>query len=303
MMTQRGSVIDNILTVDLEDWRRIATRKFTGRTVVPGRELEEQTARMLSILSAARVRATFFIVGEVARFFPDLVNRIEEGGHEIALHSHDHRRLDGLTRDEFAADLDRGLEALAEAGITNVRGYRAPEFSITKRNLWALGVLVEKGFEYDSSIFPVRHRRYGIPGFGRDISRVPLEGGGSIVEVPLSTVRVLGVDLPASGGGYFRITPYFLFKEAVRRMNGEGRPVVLYIHPYELNEGHLNLDRPFSRLPGAAAKVLIQNFRLRSVPSRLEAILRDFRFVPIIEYLESSFGDDKGREEKIEDVA
>jgi polysaccharide deacetylase family protein (PEP-CTERM system associated) len=276
--------IVNAMTVDVEDYFHVSA--FDG--VVPRQrwtQLESRvcanTDRLLAMFDEAGVQATFFVLGWVGERFPHLVRRIAAQGHEIASHGYGHRLVYDQTPAEFRDDLRRAKAALESAGAVCVYGYRAPSYSVTPRSLWALDVLIEEGFRYDASIFPVHHDRYGIPVSARHPYRVE-RPNGSLWEAPGSTVRVGSMNLPIGGGGYFRILPYAWTRWGLDRVNRvEGRPTIFYLHPWEIDP-----DQP--RLEAS----LLSRFRhyrnLDQTEPRLRALLRDFKFGPMLSVLAAS---------------
>ena len=201
-----------------------------------------------------------------------MITRIAAAGHEVASHGYAHRRATELDQDAFAGDVCKAKGILEEITGNAVSGYRAPSFSIVERSLWALDVLVEEGYRYDASIFPIHHDRYGIPDAPRMI-HLRSTTAGPIVEVPSSTVR-LGKNLPTAGGGYFRLLPYAWTRWGIRRVNAEGMPAIFYLHPWEVDPG-----QPVMRVP---ALTRIRHYRnLGKCAARLDRMLRDFRFGPL----------------------
>jgi polysaccharide deacetylase family protein (PEP-CTERM system associated) len=265
------------MTIDVEDYFHVSA--FDG--VVPRSRwdtLESRvcanTDRVLSIFDDARVRGTFFVLGWVAVRYPDLVRRIAAQGHEIASHGFAHRLVYDQTLTAFREDVRRAKAVLEDAAATEVHGFRAPSYSITPRSLWAIDILIEAGHTYDASIFPVHHDRYGIPVSARHPYRIQRDAG-SVLEVPGSVARILGMNLPVGGGGYFRILPYAWTRWGLDRINrGEGRPAVFYLHPWELDPGQPRL-----------AAGLLSRFRhyrnLQLTEQRLRRLLEDFTFAPI----------------------
>jgi polysaccharide deacetylase family protein (PEP-CTERM system associated) len=266
--------IVNAMTVDVEDYFHVSV--FDG--LVPRHQWDwmesrvcANTERLLEIFADSGIRATFFILGWVAERFPVLVQRIARGGHEIASHSYAHRLVYDLTPAFFREDVRRSKAVIEEAAGVRVCGYRAPSYSVTPRSLWALDILIEEGFLYDASIFPIHHDRYGIPLSPRHtyvIRRKP----GQLFEVPASTVRCGPMNLPVAGGGYFRILPYAWTRWGIARMNQiDGQPAVFYLHPWEIDP-----EQPRLRAG------LLSRFRhyrnLDKTESRLRTLLRDFRF-------------------------
>lgn len=275
------TTMPNILTVDVEEW-------FHGHNylsaVPPERwgdqpsRVEVGTVRCLELLARHGVRATFFLLGWSAARRPDLVRRIAEAGHEIACHSHAHPLLFRMTRDEFRRDLDLALEALDRAGAGPVRGYRAPSFSLRPPVLDFLEMLRERGLEYDCSLFPIRHPRYGQPRAPRRPFRLP--GSPPFVVVPMTTARLLGQNLPFSGGGYLRLLPAAAQGALAAVARRQGVPIVLYVHPWEL-DGY-RPDVPLGRL----ARLRSQGGQ-RSTAAKLEAILARGSFQTMGQYVDA----------------
>jgi polysaccharide deacetylase family protein (PEP-CTERM system associated) len=270
------------MTVDVEDYFHVSV--FDG--VVPRSEWEglesrvcRNTERLLALFDEHRVRATFFVLGWVAERSPSLVRQIVAGGHEVACHSYGHRLVYDLGRAQFRDDVRRAKGVLEAAGGVPVLGYRAPSYSITPKSLWALDVLIEEGFVYDASIFPIHHDRYGIPLSPRHPYTVAREAG-TLVEVPASTVRLGPLNLPIAGGGYFRILPYGWTRWGIDRLNrSEGQPAIFYLHPWEIDP-----DQP--RL-GTSWLGRFRHYRnLNLTESRLRALLQDFRFGRLIDVLD-----------------
>jgi len=226
----------NCLSIDVEGFVESNHESFPidGKYLDTKRENEEIEKNMEAVfrlLSECRVRATFFFLGRVARDLPHLVKQAAGLGHEIGSHSFEHRRVFGLNRQEFKEKLRASKEFLESLTGRPVYGFRAPDFSITKDSLWALDVLKELGFAYDSSIYPIGlHDVYGIASSPRSIHRLP----NGLVEFPLPTFQFLGRRLPFGGGGYFRLYPLFVTHRALLAENGNKRPAMFYIHPYEV---------------------------------------------------------------------
>jgi polysaccharide deacetylase family protein (PEP-CTERM system associated) len=248
-----------------------------------GRRMECSTRRLLDQLAGAEARATFFIVGEIARDHPELIRAIHDGGHEVASHSWDHRRVHRFDRHSFRDDLLKGKDALEQACGSPVVGFRAPTFSISRDTPWAIDVLADCGFEYDSSIFPVRHDRYGIP----DAPRRPFLAVGDqqeILELPLATYRIAGFNLPVAGGGYFRLFPLAMMKAGLRQADSEGSPGMLYFHPWEFDP-----DQP--RLPLRGLNRWRTYVGMGKTTSRLNALLETYsmgRAIDLARHVRSS---------------
>ena len=272
----------NAFSVDVEDYFQVAA--FAG--VVARSEWEEfeprverNTRRLLELLGRHDVKGTFFVLGWVAERFPRLVQEIVEQGHELGAHGYDHRLVTEQRREEFRADVRRSKQILEDIVGTEVLGYRAPTYSIMRHTLWALDILLEEGYRYDSSIFPIRHDRYGIPNAGRFPGIVNTSGGSSLIEFPISTVRVLGANLPFVGGGYLRHYPMRFVLWGMRRVNAvEGQPVILYVHPWEIDP-----DQP-SLSVGALSR--FRHYRnLDQTEHRLGLLLDRFNFTSVREVL------------------
>jgi polysaccharide deacetylase family protein (PEP-CTERM system associated) len=265
----------NALTVDFEDWYQgleIPIERwgqFEDRLASSGRLL-------LRIFAEAGVRGTFFVLGSVAERHPELVREIVAGGHEVATHGWSHEFVYRLDPGRFRDELLRSIEVLEAIGGARVVGHRAPYFSITRQSLWALDVVREVGLRYDSSVFPVLNYRYGIENAPR--WPYPISGHDGPIEFPISTLRVLGRNVPFSGGAYFRAFPYALTRSAFRRVNAAGKSVVFYVHPWEVDPDH-----PRVRLPRRIAMTHYVN--LGRTEPRLRRLLREFAFAPMRELL------------------
>jgi len=237
------------------------------------------TQRILRLLAECNVRATFFVLGWVADRYPDLVKEIAASGHEIATHGYWHELVYRQTPAEFAADLSQSLAAIGQAfnGLQPA-GYRAPAFSITNQSLWALDILRDHSITYDSSIFPLAtHDRYGI----KNADRFANKTFDGLWEFPVSTVRMGKQNWPVAGGGYFRLFPLWITRQAIRHLNAQGHPAVIYLHPWEVDP-----DQP--RIHNAP---LLSRFRhyvnIHKTESRLRTLLNEFKFAPICEVFAS----------------
>ncbi|MFO0847761.1 MAG: XrtA system polysaccharide deacetylase [Gemmataceae bacterium] len=251
--------------------------------------MEAATRRLLDLLASADVKATFFVVGEIAVTHPRLVRDIAAAGHEVGSHGWDHQRVHRFTPATFRDDLRKSVDALSQATGQPVAGYRAPTFSVVRQTGWAADVLAESGLRYDSSVFPVRHDRYGVP----DAPRGPflLEGaGGRILELPPVTYRVAGHNLPVAGGGYFRLFPLWLLRAGLRQTEATDPGVgMLYFHPWEFDPGQ-------PRLPLGRVSAWRTYVGIRSSADRLAALLRRYRplarrAVDVVAGLESRVGE------------
>ncbi len=219
-----------IISIDVEDW----PQSSWDRSLPVTRRSADNTRRLLELLARADIRATMFVLGKFAEAFPEVVKDLDAAGHEVASHGYGHVEIFKQSREEFATDLRRSKDLLEQCIGKPIRGYRAPDFSIIRSSLWALDELAEQGFEYDSSIFPVKRPRYGIPDWPLVPTRVQLGGGRSIVEFPIASYRALGKNWPVGGGGYHRLLPGLAGRWFAGRVMRD-RPFVFYCHPYEFD--------------------------------------------------------------------
>jgi polysaccharide deacetylase family protein (PEP-CTERM system associated) len=219
-----------VITIDIEDW----PQSSWDRQLPISQRAADNTRRLLDLLNRAGIRATMFVLGKVAERFPALVREIDSAGHEVASHGHGHIEIFKQTPAIFEADVRRSKDLLEQVLGQPIRGYRAPDFSIVRNSLWALEVLARLGFAYDSSIFPVKRPRYGIPEWPLKPMRVRLPGGASCVEFPIATCCAFGRNWPIGGGGYHRLLPGWLARSLARQVM-RSRPFVFYCHPYEFD--------------------------------------------------------------------
>ena len=223
----------NVLSVDLEDYHDQLALDFQNRIVPPNEEVVRCTDRLLGLFDELEVRGTFFILGEIAEHFPALVRRIADQGHHLGIHGYHHHHVFDQTAEEFRESIGRAKRLVEDVAGRPADAYRATAFSINDSTPWAMGILKDLGFKYDSSVYPFRGRRYGDPTAPRSIYRRDVGDGRWIWEVPLSTVVALGRRWPVCGGGYLRLFPLRITDWAIRRLNREGIGAVLYLHPYE----------------------------------------------------------------------
>lgn len=272
----------NALSFDIEeDFQAEAFARLLPVDEWPslGSRVAGSTRGLLNLLDAAGIRATFFVLGWVAERHPLLVREIDRRGHEVACHGYGHRMIHRMTRREFAEDVARAKGVLEAILGVPIIGYRAPTFSVVRETLWSLAVLREAGFRYDSSIYPIRHDRYGIPDAPRFPHRRTAGDGGEIVEFPPSTVALLGLRLPVGGGGYFRLFPYRATRWALRRLNSvEGQPAMVYLHPWEV-------DPAPPPLPVGWLTRFRHSVNARKTAPRLRRLLGEFDFAPVREVL------------------
>lgn len=266
----------NALTIDVEDYFHVSAFDDAARRERWGSfesRVCANTERLLNQLAEASVSATFFVLGWVAERHPGLVRRIAAAGHELASHGYAHRLVYDMTPASFRDDLRRAKDAIACASGVEIVGYRAPSFSITRRSLWALDVLIEEGYAFDSSVFPVRRDRYGLPGAPRFAHEV-VRPAGRLLEIPPSTIRLAGMTLPVCGGGYFRLYPYGVTRRAIDAINRGGQPAIVYLHPWEIDPAQPRQD-------GSAVSRFRHYVNLDLTESRLRRMLTDFAFGPI----------------------
>jgi polysaccharide deacetylase family protein (PEP-CTERM system associated) len=268
----------NALTFDVEDWLQSTYIKSAKvRDIVI-----RQTLKVLQILSDTEIRATFFIQGLIAEAFPQVVKEIDSLGHEIGTHGYAHEFVFQQTPQAFRDDLRKSIVLLEDIVGEKIIGYRAPDFSIIERSLWALDILRQEGILYDSSIFPIKNRRYGIPNFKRFPHRI---SDSNIIEFPLSTLKVFGANLPVSGGGYFRLLPYAIIKYALKQINIEGMPFIVYMHPYEFDTNDLTYPLKEAENMNDKKFKFMQNLNRDKSESKLYNLIRDFDFCPAMEVL------------------
>lgn len=275
--------MQNALTVDVEDYFHVAA---FSRQIDPATwdrfplRVERNTYRLLDLFTERGVRATFFVLGWVAERCPGLVRAIADQGHEVACHGYSHQLIYEQIPTVFRVETIRAKACLEDQAQRPVLGYRAASYSITKRSLWALDILAELGFAYDSSIFPVHHDRYGIPGSPRWPYRLDTPNGGSLIEFPPSTLAVGGYRLPVAGGGYFRIYPYWLTRFALSRVNEtERHPFIFYLHPWEIDP-----EQP--RIRAGWLSTFRHYTNLNRCEEWLRHLLQDFQFAPARDVLE-----------------
>lgn len=275
----------NALTFDVEDWNQLVEWKLNGRMPRCSPHVVEQTESILRMLAEHAVRATFFVLGLVAEAHPGLVKQIAAAGHEVGSHGWRHELITRQTPQAFMQETLRSKALLEDLIGQPVQGYRAAEFSVTAASLWALEILAEAGFRYDSSIFPIDGRRYGIRDAPLSPHRVET-AAGDLIEVPLTALGEGKVRWPIGGGGYFRILPYVATRWAISRVNAGGRAAIFYFHPYELSIAPLipQVDSAVSYASGARY-VLFHNINRRRYRRRFLRILSDFQFTTIADLI------------------
>jgi polysaccharide deacetylase family protein (PEP-CTERM system associated) len=275
-------MIRNALTVDVEDYFHVSAfansinRNDWGEQAL---RVEANTQRLLDLFDSNGVKATFFVLGWVAERCPGIVREIAGRGHEVACHGFSHQLVYNQTPEEFREETIRSKRLLEEIAQEPVRGYRAASYSITKSSMWALDILAEAGFEYDSSIFPVRHDRYGIPGAREEPHVLKTEKGSGLIEFPLSVAKILGYNLPIAGGGYFRLYPYSLTRAGLKQVNKRGQPFIFYLHPWEIDPEQPRVEA------GMLSRFRHYN-NLDKCESRLRRLIGDFEFTTVWDVLQ-----------------
>jgi polysaccharide deacetylase family protein (PEP-CTERM system associated) len=273
----------HLLSVDVEEYFQVEAAARGGVTPAQWdaypRRLVPAVDQVLQALADHGASATFFILGWVARHEPEIVRRIAKAGHEVASHGTGHRMLQHLDAAAFREDLDEARRRLEDLAGRAVRGYRAPTFSVTHRTAWAFDVLADAGYAYDSSVFPIAHDRYGVPGAPTAPHRARGPGGGTVLEIPPLTLRFAGANWPVGGGGYLRLLPRRLPARALRRAERRGAPGMLYLHPWELDPDQPVL--PMSRLSRFRHRV-----GLRKAEAKLRWLLERFRFTGVAAQLD-----------------
>lgn len=262
------------MTIDVEDYFQVSAFAST----IPREQWESLPCRVernidiaLALLDEAKSHATFFTLGWIAERYPTMVRRIVDNGHELASHGYGHQRVNELSRNEFNKDISRAKKTLEDLSGSPIIGYRAPSFSIGADNLWALDLLQEAGYQYSSSIYPIRHDHYGMPNAPR-FAHYP-RGEDGMLELPPTTAILLGRNLPAAGGGYFRLLPYQASRWLIHRVNRQdGKPCIFYFHPWELDP-----DQP--RQFNISTKTRFRHYiNLKRMESRIQSLLRDFHW-------------------------
>ena len=264
--------LTNALTIDVEDYFQVsAFAPYIQRSEWEQREcrVERNVMRILGLLSERDIKATFFTLGWIAERYPQLVREITAQGHEVASHGYGHERASDMSAAAFRADIDHAKKLLEDITGEAVRGYRAPSFSIGVGNLWAFEALERAGYRYSSSIYPIQHDHYGMPDSPRFAYRV----GGGLLEIPVTTLRMMNRNVPSSGGGYFRLLPYAISRWMLRRVNQKDREsAIFYFHPWEIDT-----DQP--RIPGIDLRTRFRHYvNIGRMEERLKSLLVDFRW-------------------------
>lgn len=273
----------NIFTVDLEEWFvvEIFSKKYSTDDwhSLPSTILDK-TIKLLKILKRNNIKSTWFVLGWCADKYPEIIQEISHNGHEIACHSYYHRKIDSMTPDEFRRDTEQAVSSIFKAIGNQPLGYRAPSWSINDTNTWAFEILTEFGFLYDSSIFPIKHDIYGWPNGPRFVFKMKFNNGNSLIEIPATTYRFFGKNIPLGGGGYFRHSPFWYTKAMIKNLNSKKHPVVFYIHPWEID----------GDLPVIEGLSMLKKFRTYSSTSLLQhkmlKMIDSFDFTSFADYLQ-----------------
>lgn len=273
-------MIKSAFTIDVECGINISMRDYFNRQMPPTERVVSNTHAIMRLLYKHQTRATFFVLGDVAKNYPSLIKDMVTDGHEVAVHSYDHHQLFKLTPDEAYADTKLAKEAIENIIGKKTFGYRAPAFSVMPKTSWALSMLAELGFEYDSSIMPAKTGRYGWPGFPNAITYIDLQNEKSIVEFPLSVAQLFGKLIPACGGGYLRLFPYWITAKTFAAIN-QSQPVNVYMHPYEID----TIKYPDYYLEAMKSLPFVKKLKLKTyrinkgtVLDKLDMLLNNFSF-------------------------
>lgn len=272
------------LSIDVEDYYQIIYRDFFQRSIPPSPEVEQNTNWILETFARAGIHATFFVLSNVARRYPELIKRIVGEGHEIGVHGSDHKYIYLMKPAEFKEEIRRAKQEIEEISGSIAVGHRAPAFSIRKEAFWAIDILWELGFMYDSSIYPVQTKRYGVKETEKSIYRWP----NGLYEIPLSCLECLRKTVPVAGGGYIRHFPFWWTRYAFKRLEQLNRPVIVYMHPYEFEESYPRLANYGDN--NVSLKLMIHNLlqghnRGKKQRKKLQLLMAEFNFVPLRELI------------------
>ena len=273
--------MQNAITIDVEDWYQVLYfEDVINRSQWTSFEsrILENTAKLLDIFALHDVKATFFVLAWNAERHPELLKQIAAAGHEVGSHGYFHHLVYNQTPAEFEADLKKSLDIIEGITGEKVLSYRAPSFSITPESIWALEILLKHGIKYDASVLPVKRSYTGMPDSPKHPYPILTKSTTRLMEFPVSTVRFLGRDIPFAGGGYFRLIPYPIINRWIKKTNAEGKPIIAYFHPWEIDPRHPKYKMPF-----------ITNLRygyshyvnLSKTEQKLNTLLTDFSFVPV----------------------
>lgn len=274
--------MNNAMTIDVEDYFQVAAfadQISTTQWSKMESRVERNTHKILELFEKNNIRATFFVLGWVAERYPNIVTEISSRGHEIACHGYSHQLIYNQDQKDFYSETLKAKDILEDIINKKVIGYRAASYSITRQSLWALDVLTDLGFEYDSSIVPVRHDLYGIPGMPRNPHSLKAPNSKTLIEFPPTTLSIFGNNIPVAGGGYFRLYPYWFSKLSFKWINNsEKMPVIFYLHPWEVDP-----DQP--KMEGKWFSKFRHYNNLTKCESRLDTLLKDFSFTTVKDVL------------------
>lgn len=275
-------MVPNAMTVDVEDWYQSTLdlcAEITDRVVT-------NTHQILDLFAEFNVKGTFFVLGLVCEKYPQLVTTIHEAGHEIATHGYSHQPCCRLSRQSFAEDVRKSVNLIQDVIGKKVLGYRAPDFSISLDSLWALEVLAENGIQYDSSIFPIPNPRYGIAKWYRFPHRLKFDSGHEIIEFPISTLRIFGLNFPFVGGGYSRLFPAWFIRFGIGQINRSSQAGIVYLHPYEID---CNEMEELEQVVTGATR-LWQSFNRKTTRAKMRDLMSSLSFCTVKEILDLASG-------------
>lgn len=276
----------NALTIDVEDWYTSSLALFNAALSAygqcPAKSVVHNTCRVLDLLEEYGHKATFFVLGTVAEYYPGLVREIYQRGHEIATHGYSHHLVYQMASSEFEADVAKAIELTEAITGSKIVGYRAPYFSLTRVASWAFNILLDRGIRYDSSIFPIHRGLYGDPGAPSSAYIVHRRGDQQLWEFPPSTIHILGQNIPIAGGSYLRLFPYLFIRWGIKQLNQAGQAAVVYLHPYELDPTDLGIGNS-SCINISRLTRLTQGLGRGVMERKLRRLLNDFSFGPIAE--------------------
>lgn len=273
-------------SVDVEDWYNCSRELFPEvdsiEVPVPDPSIIPNTHKCMEILESSGSTATFFVLTTVCEYYPDLVREISDRGHEVGIHTYAHRLLYKMTEAEFTEDLEKSMQLMANCGITNVEGFRAPYWSITEKSLWVLDILKAYGFKYDSSIIPIRRGLYGIA----SAPTMPYLTKNGLIEMPPATSGILGQNFPIAGGGYLRITPEFILQKLINKKWSQHESSIFYCHPYELDPEDTKVTGDLKGLK-SFLYVLQQRYGRQNNPRKIENLIRGYKFTTLSEMIKT----------------
>lgn len=280
----------NILTFDLEDWFMSSQELLPSfppdvHELAAKKSMEyayKNVKELLEILETHNTKATFFIFTKFAKLYPELIREIRKLGHEIGSHTHSHKLVYAMKPYKFKEDLQKSKDILENLIGEKINAFRAPYFSIKPGTEWAFEILLEVGFNVDSSIFPIKRSLYGYPTWNREPCIVEIKNAGVIYEFPISTIRLWNFNFPIGGGGYHRVLSYWFIKRSIKKINKQNNPAVIYFHPYEISVDELK-DDIFKNIPIVTR--FTQSFGRKTIKRKLSALLTDFEFTSLEQYI------------------